>query len=224
MFWGIHQQYLNTENIVNDWVMLCASWKKLGDKKVSSVRIKKRNDDYPVVKELRDALSKADILIAHNGDKFDLKMLNARLLYHNLEPLPPIPTVDTLKQLRKIARFTSNKLDYVSSLLLNKRKLATDYGLWRKAMALDEQSLNKMVSYNKRDVVLLEGVYNKIKKFMPTHPHVGVMGGNNKLLTCRVCGSDHLKKDGVRVTASGIAKQQVKCVKCGTYTTLPPEK
>ncbi len=90
--------FFKASNVITDPLLLCASWKVLGEKSINTVCIKtSEKDDYRVVKTLRDALAEADILVGHNIDKFDFKFLNARLLYHKLDPLPPIPSVDTYK-------------------------------------------------------------------------------------------------------------------------------
>jgi hypothetical protein len=48
----------------------------------------KRSNDKPVVRSLLDALNDYDVLIAHNGLKFDLPFIRTRLAKWNLKPLP----------------------------------------------------------------------------------------------------------------------------------------
>src|SRR5688572_5094441 len=105
------------DNIIEDWSILCGAWKELGKDKVHAVSVKSVGDDREVVKKLRDVISDASILIHHNGDKFDIKKLNARLIYHGLEPIAKVTTIDTLKEVKKVAAFTSNRLDYLSKFL-----------------------------------------------------------------------------------------------------------
>ena len=50
----------------------------------------------------------ADVVIAHNGDKFDMRKANAR--FGHYEPPMPVQQVDTLKVARKYFKFESNKL------------------------------------------------------------------------------------------------------------------
>lgn len=213
--------YIRYEDILEDWYIICAAWKTLGEKKTSSVKISKLGDDYNVVKTLRAALSEADLIVGHAIDRFDIRNLNARLLYHNLPPLPNIPTVDTLKVARRVAGFSSNRLDYLSKILNNKEKMKVDGSLWRGVMDGSKEALNKMVKYNIVDVIRDEEVYLRLRPFMKTHPHVGVMKGDDRLLSCPKCGSTKIKRNGIRVTAAGIKKQEVQCQSCGGFHRIP---
>src|SRR5690554_3658658 len=88
--WGIN---IRPDRVLHDWFLFCAAWKWYGEKKVHTVSLlddmKRFNknrydirdmhiDDYHVVKVLHEVLSEADVLVHHNGDKFDLKKFNAR--------------------------------------------------------------------------------------------------------------------------------------------------
>jgi uncharacterized protein YprB with RNaseH-like and TPR domain len=224
--WSMYPKALSYENIDEDWSIICAAWKSSNESKVNftSVSSTRPKDDYKVVKTLRDALAKADILVGHNLDKFDVKKLNARLVYHRLPPLPLIPTVDTLKQARKIASFTSNRLDYLALYLTGKGKLEAKYSLWKEVLAKSKPSLDYMVKYCKQDVVRLIDVYTVLRPYMTTHPHVGAMAGHDRGCSCPKCGSSRTKMNGVRVTASGLKKQEIQCLDCGSYhrTAIKP--
>ena len=214
-------EYINHENIMQDWYICCAAWKELGSKKTHAVSMKKTGDDYHVVKTLRDALAKADIIAGHVIDRFDIRNLNARLIYHKLPPLPPIPTLDTFKLSKKIAGFTSNKLDYLSKFTGGGGKIHTDGQLWRDVVAGSKKALKDMVTYNKMDVIRNEEYYMELRPYIPSHIHVGVLKGEDRLNSCPKCGSTHFKRNGPRVTASGIKKQECQCQDCGGYFRLP---
>lgn len=213
--------YHSPDNIVSDWSLICGAWKELGDEKVQAIAIKTVGDDYEVVKTIRDVLATADIIVHHNGDSFDIKMLNARIIFHGLQPLPPIHMVDTKKQARKIAAFSSNKLDYLAKHLLGRGKVQVDYQLWLDVMKGSKKALKAMVDYNKVDVEVLEGVYNALKPYMKSHPHVGVYEGNDKNCSCGKCGNTTFKKNGLRYTAAGLVKQELQCKKCRAYMRVP---
>lgn len=219
--WDLYPKYLSHDNILQDWFIICAAWKEVGKDRVHTVAINKLGDDYEVVKTLRDALSSADIIVGHYIDKFDIKKLNTRLIYHKLPPLPRIPTVDTKKEASKIGAFTSNKLDYLSKFLLGVGKIHVEYGLWLDVMKGSKKALKKMVDYNKVDVIRNEDVYLRLRPFMKNHPHKGVLDGQHKLCSCKACGSTNIKRNGIRITASGIKRQEFQCKGCGAYTSVP---
>ncbi len=214
--WTLYPKALSHSNILKDWYIICGAYKEVG-KPVKAIAITKPGSDKQLCKEFRAAIADADILVGHNLDKFDIKKFNARLIQHKLPPLPLIPTVDTLKEVRKIASFTSHRLDYLGKLLVGSGKIHTEYNLWLDVMAGDKIALNKMVKYCKGDVVLLEQVYNALLPYMKTHPHVGAIGGAHIAESCNKCGSTHLKRNGIRVTASGLQKQELQCMNCGGY-------
>ena len=70
-------------------------------------------DDYDLVMDLWRLLDEADIVIAHNGMDFDCKAIKARFIAHGLKPPSPYRIVDTKREMKKVARFSSNKLDWI---------------------------------------------------------------------------------------------------------------
>lgn len=215
-----NKQPIHHTNIITDWFMISAAWKRLGEDKVYSASIKEAGNDYEVVKKLREVLNDADIVIGHNSDKFDIKKLNARIIYHSLPPLSPCTSVDTLKEVRKIAAFSSNRLDYLGKHLVGHGKIETSSGLWERAMNGNRKAIKEMVEYNKIDVVRLEELYVKLLPYIKTHPHLGVLGGEERH-SCPKCSSLKIVRHKVRVTAGGTQRQQLQCEKCGSYHTVP---
>ncbi len=212
-------EYIKTEDIEDDTFIICGSWKKLGHHRVFSVstlddpkRLKKNpRDDYHVVKTLRDVLSKADILIAHNGNRFDLPMLNQRIITHGLEPLPTIRSIDTLKEAKKSGMFTSMSLDWLSHIFGFDGKSQTNKGMWKGAEKGDVGSIRKMVRYNKNDVIQLEQVYERLRKYIKNKPSVFF----EKRPDCAYCKTGSTQKRGTRIRASGLIVQEYVCTSCG---------
>jgi len=223
--WSLYPKSLSHENIMQDWFMICAAWKYNDSPKVYATSIQGgKGNDYKVVKALRDAIAQADIVVGHNSDRFDIKKLNARLIYHGLDPLPMVSSIDTLKEVRKIAAFTSNRLDYLAKVLVGEGKLKTDYHLWLKAMDGNKKAITDMVTYNKVDVIRLEQVYMRLRPYMKSHIHIGALNDKGKYESCPKCGSSHFKLNGIRVTASGMQRQECQCRKCGGYFRIPMTK
>lgn len=218
-FWTLFKPRISHDNIKKDFQILCASYKELGSKKVNSVKVtvddKGNLNDYNAVKELRDVLCDADILIHHNGDKFDLKKFNTRLVFHRLPPLPKIITIDTLKHARKEFAFTANRLDYLGSFLGVGNKIKTDFQLWLDVIAGSEKALSRMIKYCEQDVNLLEKVYNIMKPYMKSHPNIASVFTHN----CPRCDSPETVIHKTRVMASGLRKTQHQCKGCGSYFT-----
>ena len=206
---------ISHDSILEDWYIICGAWKELGAKSVKAVAIKEPKDDYEVVKKLRDVVSAADILVHHNGDKFDLKKLNTRILYHGLEPLPPITMIDTLKVARKEFAFTSNRLDYIANYLAVGSKLPTTSGLWLEALKGNKKAIKEMLFYCRNDVVILEEVYKKLKPYISNHPNM-VLFDDDNFEGCRNCGSKNIQKRGFSYTLT-TKKQRYQCLGCFSW-------
>lgn len=195
------QTNINHTDIIQDWYIISAAWKFLGERKIYSVACTqtglKKGNDKNVVKALVKAIREADIVIGHNGDKFDIKKLKARMIKHNLKPIGQVKSIDTLKAARREFSFTSNRLDYLGSFLGVGRKIVNETGLWDKVMSGDMTALRKMVKYNKQDVKLLEDVYLRMRPYITNHPDLRVL--EDKMRNeCPVCTSSNTIKFGKR--------------------------
>ena len=116
--------------------MLCWSAKWLGEKEVLGDRLTgqeaKRGMIKGICKTLWSVLNEADIVIAHNGKRFDIPKINTRFLLNGLPPTTPYQQIDTLEAVKKKFGFSSNKLDNLLIQFKMDRKLDTDFGLWQK--------------------------------------------------------------------------------------------
>lgn len=210
--------------IEQDWYMLCFAYKWLGERKtyvVAQTDFKGykpgSTDDLQVIKELHRVLSEADAVIAHNGDKFDLKKANARFVYHNLGPASPVLQIDTRKMAKKYFGFTSNKLDDLGEYFGVGRKIPTDKNLWRNCMAGDMKAWSRMKRYNAQDVRLLERVYTRLLPFDVSHPNRANIEG--RMDACPRCGQQgFLWAQGWRYTKAGKYRRW-QCKKCGSYVS-----
>lgn len=217
--WGKFEQ--NVIEYTSEWYMLAWSAKWHGGRHVTKCLADYdgytagSEDDKALVSELHAMLSIADIVIAHNGDRFDVKRSNTRFIEHGLEPPPPYKTVDTCKVARRYFGFNSNKLDDLGHRLGVGRKVKTGgFDLWRGCMHGDPRSWALMKKYNRQDVLLLERVYLKLLPWIGNHPNVSVMRGDPE--ACRNCGNTQLQKRGFGYTGTG-KSQRYQCLKCGAY-------
>jgi hypothetical protein len=214
---------------VKDWYMLSVAYKWLGESKVHSFALPDfkgykpgSEDDKQLVKELWKLFDEADILIAHNGDHFDIRKANARFAYYNLPPPSPYKTVDTLKVARKYFNFTSNKLDDLGNHLGYGRKMVhTGFHLWKGCMTGNPQAWKKMIAYNKRDVVLLEQIYLHFLPWIKNHPNTALM--SDRIDACPNCASPNLKKEGFDFTKTG-KRQRYSCKDCFAWCSGPAKQ
>lgn len=220
LFWRAgYRLSIPPENIIRERAIICICWKWEGHKRVHALTWDK-GDDRKMLEEFLKHANDADEMCAHNGDRFDVKWFNARCLIHDLGAPPERKTVDTLKIAKAKFYLNSNRLDYLSNLLLGEGKSETDFDMWRDIL-LDNcpVALKRMVDYCKRDVKLLERVYARISAYVPAKTHAGVMLGGSKW-TCVYCASSKVKKNKTRVTAKGTVQHQMQCRDCGRYYSI----
>jgi hypothetical protein len=211
---------LDHDNILKERAIICIGWKWEGDPKVHVLAWDRFQNDKAMLAEFLEVANSADELVAHHGDYFDAPWFRTRCLYHGLQPLPDYKTVDTCAWAKRLCMFNSNSIAYIAKFLKVGEKIKTDFDLWKKiVLDKDPAALKLMTDYCKRDVEILEGVWNKLRVITKPKTHVGVLGGGEKW-TCAHCGSEKVKKDKTRVTALGIIQHQMRCRACNAYFTI----
>lgn len=224
MSWGLWVNgMLDHENIITERSIICGGYKWQGESSVHIVAVdpKDPHNDKHVVKTLHDVVSSADAVVAHNGDRFDVKWLRARAIFHRLPPLPPIVQIDTLKVAKTAFYFNSNKLAYLAQFLGLGGKIKTEFGLWKECMKGDAAALEKMSKYCKRDVTLLEEVYDLLVPYIPSRLNHVLFADRE---VCQHCGSSHIQYRGFYYTRTKKFRRY-QCTACGTWArSLTPVK
>lgn len=203
------------------WFMLSFSWQWHGQKTVHCRALcdfpqyaKNKKDDSALVKELWDLFDQADILIAHNGDKFDTRKANARFLQVIGRPPSPYKTIDTLKIARKHFMLESNRLGDLGEFLgLGGKLPTTGWNTWRGCIDGDKSAWSLMKRYNKQDVALLAQVYDRLKAWTPNHPDLRAWTGG---AGCPTCQSANVQRRGENV-AKTRRTPRFHCQDCGSW-------
>lgn len=218
--WGQYEQ--NVIDHEREWYMLCFGYKWDHEKRTKVCSLvdfaetysEDPENDFHVVKKLWELLNEADIVIAHNGDKFDMRKANARFIKHGLGPVSPVKSVDTLKVARRYFMFNSNKLNDVGKHLGLGEKVETGgFQTWAGCMRGDMKAWKKMIKYARQDVDLLRDVYLTLRPWMTNHPNLNVYTEEHG---CPTCGSHSLQRRGLRHTT--VASYQAwQCNDCKSY-------
>lgn len=222
---GLIKQFIPIDNITTERHLYSVAYKWYGEKKIHTISIlddpkrfkKDPHDDYYVVSEFRKVIEQADCQVAHYGDLFDVKMFNARLVYHGLKPLPKMKSFDTKKLASKYFRFNSNKLDYLAQHLCGIRKLNNPKNLWIDCFNGDEKAIQQMVKYNKQDIVILEAVFNKLIPFMKDYSLNMNMFIKGARCSNPTCGSTDIEWRGWNYTRVG-KYRRCQCKTCGAWS------
>jgi DNA polymerase elongation subunit (family B) len=222
--WGKYEQ--DVISLERSWYMLCFAAKWADQKQTFAYGLpdfplykKEKANDRELVRKLWELFDEADIIIAHNGDQFDIKKTNARFIEHGFTPPAPYKTIDTKKVAKASFKFDSNKLDDLGQYLKLGRKLKTGgFDLWLGCMSGDKKAWQTMIDYNKQDVILLEKVYLAMRPWMKNHPNMNVYKETGGL--CPNCSSSNIGKRGFSYSTNGKVQVYV-CKDCGSR---PSEK
>jgi len=211
--WGIYEQ--NAIGIIEDWYLLCFAYKWQG-KGVRVLGLKNgRKSEKELVTELWKLFNEADVVIAHNAKKFDVKKSNAKFLEYGLKPPSPYKVVDTLQIARTKFANTSNKLDDLGALLGVGRKVKhPGFEMWKGYMNQEPKWIKLMHRYNKQDVVLLEKVYDKLLPWIDKHPNYQWQLKEKGELCCPNCGSKKYNNRGTEMRLNYIIERK-SCNECG---------
>jgi hypothetical protein len=217
--WGIWNQNVGTHQIQSDWFCLTWAAKWLFEDKVYSAKLRpnevQKQDDKRIIEGIWRLVNEADIVIAHNGEKFDMPKLNSRFIINGLNPPLPYQQIDTLKHIRRQFGFTSNKLDYVNKLLNLERKKETNFELWERCMKGNANALSEMEAYNVQDVRILEETYLLIRAWIKPHPNMGLFILDEKEHRCPNCGSADLEVMGKTYNTTANVYELMRCTNCG---------
>ena len=203
--WRMFKENISIDQLHEDWYIMSYAAKWLGSDEVKYGDCRNNvGDDMRLLGELWALLDEADWVVAHNGSRFDLPKIKARMLMNKLSPFSPVKSVDTLELVKKGFALSSNKLEYLASRLTNRKKQKhgkfPGYLLWRACMAGNHEAWDEMRKYNIDDVHALEAVYLRLVPWVVGLPNYGVHRDGTDGIVCPRCGGVHLVKRGVYTT------------------------
>lgn len=220
--WARWKQNIYLDQTISEWYILCWSAKWLNKSKIYSGCLTpeevSKEDDKRILGDLWTLLDQADIVVAHNGKKFDIPKINTRLIINGYIPPSPYKQIDTLDVALRHFKFSSNKLDALATYFGIENKDHTDFNLWVKCMKGDKKSLEYMLNYNIKDVLILEQVYIKLRPWIKNHPSSGLYTDLQN--TCSICGSSNIILDEHYIYTNVNKYRVVRCLDCGGLSKI----
>ena len=210
--------------IEDDWFLLSYAAKWLGDPddKIFYDDLRgtvNSQDDTKLLDAMWVLLDEADIVLTQNGKRFDVKKINARFILNGYQPPSGYKHIDTLDIAKRVFGFTSNKLEYMTDKLCEKKKLKhtkfPGFELWSAMLQDIPEAWDECEEYNKMDVLSLEELYFVMAPWDDKHPNFNLYVDSDEMV-CR-CGSHNVVKSGFAYTQ--VSKfQKYRCKDCGTET------
>ena len=225
--WSMWPDSINNDMIVHDWGILSWSAKwlfedeimhdKLTQSELESVVYHDELKDQRVSKSIWSLIDEADVIIHHNGDKFDIQKLNSKWFEYGITPPSPYQSIDTLKHARKkLKGLTSRRLDFIAQKLELDGKMETPKGMWMKIMKeADYESMEHLVRYCDQDVRLLEAVYLKMRPWISPHPNMALTSISDDGC-CPVCTGTERKDLGTPYRTYSHEYASYSCLSCGS--------
>ena len=218
--WGAWKQNIGQNQWLEKGYIMSFAAKWLGDDEVI-YQENRGNNDKELVQSMFSLLDMADVVVAHNGRRFDLPIILGRGLVHKLTPPSPYFIVDTLAVARREFRFTSNSLANLAEELKvtqkDKHKDFPGFELWVECIKGNPKAWEEMKHYNIQDVVVLEDVYLRMRPYINNHPNIAHRQRDGNEVYCPKCGSHHIQYRGYYHTMMGLAYRRFKCKNCGGW-------
>ena len=154
---------IGLNQIIEDWQLLSFGWKWLGEDEAYYMDV----EDYSeleLLQKLQQLFIEADFVVAHNGRRFDMKKVRARMIINGLPPSNPVRVIDTLEIAKKEFGFTSNRLEYLTHTLCKAYKKGghekfSGFELWKQFRLGNPEAIKEMRDYCILDVQSLEELF-----------------------------------------------------------------
>ena len=215
--WGRKDVNIGLDALKKDWNIMAWSAKWLGEKKVYYRDTRDCETDCDILYPLRELLNAADIVVTQNGQSFDSRKINARLLYYSIPPPSPYKHMDTYRIARKVGDFTSYSLGYLCEYLDTKhQKLKHSkfpgWSLWIECIKGNLKAWEEMKRYNINDTLATEDLYMRLRAWSPAWVYADAAA-------CRMCGDKaRMWHKGYEVKKSG-RYHRYQCQSCFAWTT-----
>ena len=219
--WSMWKQNIQPNQINHMGYVLCYSAKWMGSAEILNACVTpdevKDEDDGRVMRSLWALMDDADILVAHNGKKFDRRVANTRFILSGLQPTSPYRFIDTLEALKDNFLFPHNRLDAVNKVLGLSRKVEHEgHELWTKCTKGDADALRRMQEYCDGDILALEDTYFALSPWMRTGINFGLYYADEET-RCHRCGSKDVSLTDKYFYTSVSKFPMYKC-SCGAYS------
>lgn len=214
-----YNQTITPNQILRHAQIVCISWKWEGRRRVHNIHwgLDEQNDKA-LVAEFISILNEADEIVAHNGDRFDIKWIRARAAFHGIPMRHTYKMIDTYKLAKKYFALPGYRLADVADYFgLEAKRDPGGLQTWIDVINKDRSALKRMLWYCDGDIITLEAVYKHIRRYTEAKFNYAVANGVQKFC-CPECGNLG-KWNKTYTTVAGTVKVLMLCrdSSCATY-------
>ncbi len=222
--WTLFDEPRALDRLVKDWAIASFAAKWHGKSKMLYMDTRRglhsasAYDDEHLVSSLTDLLDEADIVVGQNVRKFDMRKIRARAIQHDLPAFREPVIIDTKEMAKSVGMFTSNRLEYLSSMTDTKKGKHQKYpgfALWLGMLNDEQAAWEECRKYNCTDVKATEELWLKLRPWVRRHPDLGSWYRDDKK-RCPRCGSEHLELYGEEHVGTRFLPAYL-CTNCNGY-------
>lgn len=194
--WGQWKQNLSVKQQIQESHMLSHAWAWNDGEVFSSVLTPEEvlsQDDERIVYECWSLLDNCDVVVAHNGKRFDIKKVNGYFLKYGLPKPGSYKIIDTLEIAKKNFNLPFKSLEYLAKFL--GVELKQDSGGIQTWIDCDRgcpEALETMRYYNEGDIVSLRDIHKRMKGWDNNGVNIALYNEGHDAL-CTHCGSDDVQ-------------------------------
>lgn len=213
--WWSGKQYVGGSQITSETKIITVAFKWLGSNKVHYLKWDKNQCDKELMREFLTYYNQADMVIGYNSDRFDNKIINARALKFNFDVNLYVKSLDLMKQAKSKFRLPGYSMNVLAKFLGVQTKMqhsglsmweAIQYGNKKEA----KKAMKMMIKYNVQDIIVTEQVYLRLRKYLKSPIHIGVLEGEGRT-SCPICGNSNVKLHKTTTTSAGSIRRIMKC-------------
>lgn len=215
--WGLFKQFISLDQIIDGGGLLSFASKTIGNDSVdffSEWELGQRG----LVEAAYNLINDTDVLITYNGDRFDIKKLNAYFIQQGFPKPKPFKSIDLYKENRRHFSWPSGKLDYLAGQVVDDHKVQhSGITLWIDVMNGDKDAQKLFKEYNIQDVLLTEKIYLEHLSWWSNVPNMNLFLETAE--NCPKCGSDKIQLlEASEVHTAVQSYHLYQCQECLSYS------
>jgi uncharacterized protein YprB with RNaseH-like and TPR domain len=213
--WWTGKQYINHKQLRNEPKIISIAWKWIGKDEVFFLTWDKKHCDKKMVKEFLKSYNKASMVIGQNNNSFDNKWVSTRAAKHQLFIDRYVKSFDIYRMAKRYFRLPSFSMAYMANYFgLTLKQSHEGLHMWDMIEYGNKEEqkeyLDKMVEYNKGDIVTTEELYMTLKPYFGSVTNNAIKKGLPKW-ACPVSGSLEVKLLKTIFTEQGTVQRILFC-------------
>jgi uncharacterized protein YprB with RNaseH-like and TPR domain len=218
--WSSGKQYVNHSSLKSETTIISIAWKWVGEDKVHHVVWDDNHCDKALLQKFLPEFNKAAIVVGQNSKSFDNKIVSVRAAKHRLFINNFVTNVDIYRLAKSSFRLPSYSMAYMAKYFgLTLKQSHEGIHMWdmieEGTKAQQKEYLQKMVDYNKGDIVTTEELYMTLRPYFKHVTHLGVKDGLPKWV-CPNTGSHNVELYDTKFTAAGTVQRILYCTDSDT--------